>query len=177
MLAWSISAWGNPPKPKRRYRKSVTLDGANPVALTAYGAFLCEQKRPADADANFAALSNPLFNAPGWSLHNAGSCEELPGTRPSAERDYRAALQANRVLRRVCWVWRASVFATRITCRHGPTCSGMLRWRRIRRKASGLACRPRTNWGDKRPDGSYGLKLRAKFPDSEEGTYKRSNEP
>ncbi len=172
MLAVINQRLGQSAEAEESYRKSVSLDTQNPVALTAYGAFLCEQKRYADADANFRrALSNPLFNAPWVALHNAGSCEEIAGDTVSAERDYRAALQANpRFAPSLLGMAKASfrdqnyLSARAYLQRYAEVAPHTA-------ESLWLGVQTENQLGDKDQMSSYGLKLRAKFPDSEEAKY------
>ena len=96
MLALVHQQLGQLEAADKSYRKSISLDPYNPVALNAYGSFLCEQQRYRDADGYFRrALDNPLYNTPWLAWHNAGSSGEMAGDMQRAENDYRSALQTN----------------------------------------------------------------------------------
>ncbi len=154
------------------YRTAIARDGRNPVALNAYGSFLCEQKRFDEADGYFRrALTNPLYSTPWLASHNAGWCGEMAGDLVAAERDYRVALQAN--------------------AKFGPSLLGMAkmsfenenylsaraylqRYAEVAQHTAEslwLGVRTENQLGDKDQMASYGLKLRAKFPDSEQAKY------
>ena len=177
MLAVVNQRLGQATEAEESYRKSVSLDPHNPIALTAYGAFLCEQKRYADADASFRrALNNPLFNTPWVALHNAGSCEEIAGDTVSAEKDYRAALQLNpRFAPSLLGMAKASfrdqnyLSARAYLQRYAEVAPHTA-------ESLWLGVQTENQLGDRGQMSSYGLKLRAKFPDSEEAKYLKTIE-
>jgi type IV pilus assembly protein PilF len=154
------------------YRKAVQLDPRNPAALNAYGSFLCDRQRYEDADGYFRrALQNPLYNTPWLALHNAGRCNEMAGDFVAAERDYRAALQINP--------------------RFGPSLLGMAqmsfrdenflsaraylqRYAEVAEHTAEslwLGIRTERQLGDQDLVATYSLKLKARFPDSEQAKY------
>ena len=177
MLALVQQRLGQDEAADKAYRKAIALDARNPVALNAYGSFLCEQKRFDDADGYFRrALANPLYNTPWLAWHNAGQCNELAGNAERAESDYRGALQANP--------------------RFAPSLLGMAkigfqdenylsaraylqRYAEVAQHSAEslwLGYRTENKLGDRDQMASYGLKLKAKFPDSEEAKYLQSIE-
>jgi len=159
------------------YRKAVSLDPHNPVALNAYGSFLCDQGRHADADGYFRrALSNPLYSTPWLAWHNAGWCKEKAGDREQAERDYRGALQVNpRFAPSLLGMAKLSFEdANYLSAR-----AYLQRYTEVAphtAESLWLGVRTENQLGDKNQMASYGLKLRTMFPDSEEAKYLKSIE-
>jgi type IV pilus assembly protein PilF len=159
------------------YRKAIALDARNPVALNAYGSFLCNQKQYDEADPFFRrALNNPLYSTPWLASHNAGSCNEMAGKAAQAERDYRAALLANPR-------FAPSLFGmAKMSFEAGNFLSARAYLQRYGEVAQHtaetlwLGVRTENQLGDKDQMASYGLKLRAKFPDSEQAKYLQSIE-
>ena len=159
------------------FRKSIALDGRNPVALNAHGSFLCGQQRYDEADAYFRrALNNPLYTTPWLAWHNAGSCSERAGDLERAESDYRAALRSNRG-------FPPSLLAmARISFDDGNFLSArgyLQRYEEVAKHTAEslwLGVRTENQLGDKDQMASYGLKLRARFPDSDQAKYLQSIE-
>jgi len=159
------------------YRKAVELDARNPVALNAYGSFLCDLKRFEEADGYFRrALANPLYGTPWLALHNAGWCNEKSGDSQAAERDYRAALQVNP---RFAPSLLGMAKITFVDENFLSTRAYLQRYAEVAphtAESLWLGVRTENQLGDKDQMASYGLKLRARFPDSEEAKYLQSIE-
>lgn len=172
VLALVYQRLGEPGPAEESYRKSIALDEQNPNALNAYGSFLCNQKRFEDADGYFRrALANPLYGTPWVASHNAGWCREMAGDREGAERDYRAALRANpRFASSLLGMARFSYEdANYLSAR-----AYLQRYAEVAAHTAEslwLGLRTENQLGDKDQVASYGLKLRAKFPDSEQAKY------
>lgn len=78
------------------YARAMKLAPNNPDVLNAYGSFLCNQRRYAEADVQFVKASkNPVYPTPWIALTNAGNCALEAGDPTKAETHYRAALQGN----------------------------------------------------------------------------------
>mgnify|MGYP003572502865 CR=1 FL=1 len=154
------------------YRKAVSLDPRNPAALNAYGQFLCERKKFDEADGYFRrALQNPLYSTPWIASHNAGSCAEMAGELERAEKDYRAALQVNprfspsllsmaEISYKTTYYLSARAYLQRYAEVAPHTAESL--W---------LGFQTENQLGDKDQMASYGLKLRSKFPDSEQAKF------
>lgn len=177
MLALVEQRLGQLESADEAYRKAIALDPRNPVALNAYGSFLCEQKRYADADGYFRrALKNPLYGTPWLAWHNAGWCKERAGDVGQAERDYRGALQANPRFA------PSLLGMAKISFQDGNYLSARAYLQRYAEVAPHtaeslwLGVRTENQLGDKNQMASYGLKLRAMFPDSQEAKYLQSIE-
>ena len=159
------------------YRKAVSLDPRNPDALNAFGSFLCERKDFDDADKHFRrALANPLYRTPWIAWHNAGQCQEMAGDAKRAEADYRGALQVNpRFAPSLLSMAKISFnddnfLSTRAYLqRYGEVAAHTA-------ESLWLGYRTERQLGDKDQTASYGLKLKSKFPDSQEAKYLQSSE-
>lgn len=156
------------------YRVAVKRDPRNPVALNAYGSFLCgaQQRRYDEAVPLFQrALDNPLYETPWLALSNSALCRELAGDNVGAERDYRAALRANpRFAPSLLGMAKLSFAA-------GNYLSSRAYLQRYAEVAAHtaeslwLGVRTERQLGDVNQVASYSLKLRSKFPDSEEAQF------
>jgi len=175
MLALVHQQLGQLEAADKSYRKSISLDQYNPVALNAYGSFLCERERYADADGYFRrALDNPLYNTPWVAWHNAGSCSEMAGDLERAENDYRSALQANPRFP------PSLLGMARVSFEQGNYLSARAYLQRFSElsphtaESLWLGVRTENQLGDKDQMASYGLKLKSRFPDSHEAKYLQS---
>lgn len=80
----------------KHYERAIKLAPNNPDVLNAYGSFLCNQRRYAEADAQFVKASkNPVYSTPWIALTNAANCAVEAGDTTKAETHYRAAIQSN----------------------------------------------------------------------------------
>jgi type IV pilus assembly protein PilF len=177
MHALVLQRLGQLESAEESYRRSVELDGRNPVALNAYGSFLCEMKRFDEADGYFRrALDNPLYRTPWVALHNAGWCGEMAGNTTAAERDYRGALQVNpRFAPSLLGMAKISF----LSGNYLSTRAYLQRYSEVAAHTAEslwLGVRTENQLGDRDQMASYGLKLRARFPDSEESKYLHSIE-
>lgn len=168
---------GQPEAAEAAYRKAISLDPRNPVALNAYGSFLCENQRFDEADGYFRrALQNPLYETPWLALHNAGRCQELAGNRKAAETDFRAALTANPRFA------PSLLSMARLSVDEGSHLSARAYLQRYAEVAPHtaeslwLGVRTEQALGDKDQMSSYVLKLKARFPDSEQARYVKNIE-
>jgi len=159
------------------YRKATKLDPRNPVVLNAYGSFLCDRRDFAEADGYFRrALENPLYNTPWLAWHNAGSCKERAGDGAGAEVNYRNALQANPRFA------PSLLGMAKISFEHENFLSArayLQRYAEVARHSAEslwLGVRTENQLGDKDQMASYGMKLKARFPDSDEAKYLKSVE-
>ena len=158
------------------YRKAIQVDPRNPVALNAYGTFLCEQKRFGDADAYFRrALANPLYSTPWLALHNAGHCLEQAGRLEAAETDFRDALQRN------AGYAPSLKSMARLSFADGNYLSARAYLQRYTEVAPQtaetlwLGIRTERQLGDARLANRYAQQLRREFPDSREAKYLRDS--
>lgn len=78
------------------YAKAAELAPGRGSVLNNYGAWLCSNGRAAESLAWFdRALADQTYPTPASAQANAGSCALAAGQAPRAERDLRAALQAD----------------------------------------------------------------------------------
>jgi len=154
------------------YREAIRRDPRSPVALNAYGSFLCDRQRFDDADQYFRrALNNPLYRTPWLASHNAASCALRAGNEEQAERDFRAALRANPRFA------PSLLGMAKITFKQQNYLSTRAYLQRLSEvvphtaESLWIGVQTEQRLGDKDQMASYGLKLRAKFPDSEEAKY------
>lgn len=159
------------------FRKAVAVGPRNPVALNAYGSYLCNQQKYEEADSFFRrALSNPLYSTPWLAWHNAGHCNELAGQFGKAESDYRAALRVNprfgpSLLSMANMSFQGGNFlsARAYLQRYGEVAKHTA-------ESLWLGVRTEKQLGDKDQMASYSLKLKARFPDSEQAKFLQSIE-
>lgn len=177
MLALVQQELGQPQPAEQAYRRSIAIDPRNPLALNAYGRFLCLQERMDEADPYFRrALENPLYPTPWLALHNAGWCHEQAGRFEEADRDYRAALRQNpRFAPSLLGMARTSVASGN----HLSARAYLQRYEEVAEHTAEslwIGVQAEHHLGDRKQKASYGLQLRAKFPDSDEAQYLQSIE-
>lgn len=91
VLYWRL---GEMDKADRHFQRAVELAPKDSLIHNSYGAFLCARKRLSEAEAQFeAALSNPLYDNPEIAYTNAGICALRGPDKAKAEKYFRAALQ------------------------------------------------------------------------------------
>lgn len=156
----------------KEFQKAVTLAPRDPYALNALGSFLCARGKPEEGDVYFRrALKNPLYPTPWVALHNAATCEEKSGLVEKAEDDYRAALRHNprfapSLLRMAQLSFeKGNYLSTRAYLQRyaaeAPHTAESL-W---------LGVRTEKQLGDMDQMASYAIKLRGRFPDSEQAKF------
>ncbi len=154
------------------FRKAVALAPHDPYALNALGSWLCAQKRYEEADPYFRqALKNPLYPTPWVALYNAGSCAEQAGDTVQAEKDYRAALRANP---RFAPALLRMVQITFDQERYLSTRAYLQRYSAVAphtAESLWLGILTEKRLGDKDQMASYAMKLRSRFPDSEQARF------
>lgn len=177
MLALVNQRLGEQEAADQAFREAIRLDGRNPIALNAYGTFLCGRGRFDEADPFFRrALNNPLYKTPWLAFHNAGLCNARAGDKAQAERDYRAALRANPRFS------PSLLSMAGISYGNGVYLSARAYLQRYAEVAEHtaeslwLGVQTENQLGDRDQMASYGLKLRARFPDSEQAKYLESIE-
>ena len=163
---------GQPAQAGEHFRKAVQLEPRNPYALNALGSFVCDQQQFEEAEGYFKrALNNPLYPTPWIAAHNAARCAERAGRMDQAESHYRAALQSNPrfapSLLRMAHIsfdqenyLSARAYLQRYAAEAAHTAASL--W---------LGVRTERQLGDMDQVATYQLKLRAKFPDSEQVRY------
>lgn len=82
-----------PAKAEEHYARSARLAPERGAILNNYGAWLCRNNRPAEADQWFRrALDDPFYRTPVAALGNAGICAMAAGDPARAEEYFRRAL-------------------------------------------------------------------------------------
>lgn len=172
MQALVYQRLGEVDEARQSFDRAIRLDPRNPVALNALGSFLCEQGQFEEADPYFRrSLDNPLYSTPWLASHNAGRCRERAGDLAGAETDYRAALQVNpRFAPSLLGMARMSYEATNYLSSRAY----LQRYSEVARHTAEslwLGMRTENQLGDNDQMASYALKLKARFPDSEQAQY------
>lgn len=76
-------------KAEFHFRKAVEYNDKDSEALNNFGAFLCRDNRPEEAEKMFLqALKNPLYKAPETAYTNAASCLQQNNTKPEKVKLY-----------------------------------------------------------------------------------------
>ena len=154
------------------YRDAISRDPRNPAALNAYGQYLCDLGKFDEADGYFRrALKNPLYSTPWLASHNAGTCAEMAGDLVRADQDFRAALQVNpRFAPSLLSMADISFKQTNYLSARAY----LQRYAEVAphtAESLWLGFQTENQLGDRDQMASYGLKLRSKFPDSEQAKY------
>lgn len=166
ILHWRL---GELDQAERAFREAISLDPKEPQFHNNYGVFLCERGRYEAAEEQFMqALANPLYETPEHAYTNAGLCALRAGNRDRAETHFRAALQRNpkfapALLRmgEISYDKELYLQSRAYLQRYGevapPTAESL--W---------LGVRAERKLGDRDAAASYALRLRSRFPDSEQ---------
>ena len=78
------------------YSRAKKLAPNDPMVANAYGAFLCAERRYAEADSEFNMAAASVMNPSPWiASTNAGLCQEGSGRYALAKSSMRQALQQN----------------------------------------------------------------------------------
>lgn len=151
------------------FRAGLKLAPSNPDVNNNYGWFLCNTKREKDAIAFFlTAAQDPHYATPHKPLTNAGICSLRLGNTPQAEDYFRQALrlapsdgQINFNLADLNYgrgnLPQAKLHLARVMEAPNPSAEAL--W---------LAVRLERKLGDRNAEGSYGLKLKKRYPESRE---------
>ncbi len=163
---------------ERAYQRAIQLDPRDPYALNAYGAFLCVDKRYAEADGLFArAVQNPLYQTPWMALTNAGICAHDAGELAKGEAYLRQALQVNKRF------GPALLRMARISLEADNALSARAYLQRYAEVAPHnaeslwLGIQTERILGDRDQAASYSLLLRSRFPDSEQVQLLNASRP
>jgi type IV pilus assembly protein PilF len=81
--------FGDKEKAEFHFKKAIEYNSSNSEALNNYGAFLCQNKRPEEAEKMFLrALKNPLYKTPEVAYTNAASCLRQNNKKPEMVKEY-----------------------------------------------------------------------------------------
>jgi type IV pilus assembly protein PilF len=162
-------------KAERYLRRAVSLKSDNADARNSLGVFLCEQGKFQEADEQFqAAIQNPLYQTPDQANTNAGICRLKSGDRRAAKAYFRAALQSNPAQP------SALINMARLSLEDGEALAARGFMQRYLEAAGDnpaallLAFRIERALGAKDAQAKYAVKLRDKYPNSEEAKELRS---
>ena len=87
---------GDYPMAESEYRRALSLDSSNPDLKNNFGAFLCERGKYDEGQRYLLqAAENRDYRTPEAAWTNAGVCAQTAGEAPTAEKDFRQALQIN----------------------------------------------------------------------------------
>lgn len=96
IIATIYQSLGRKELAEKHFRTSLRLAPNDSFTLTAYGSFLCEQKKYAEANDQFKkALANRLYTSPWVTMTRAGICYRSAGNSARAEEQFRRALSVN----------------------------------------------------------------------------------
>ncbi len=156
---------------ERHFRRALRLDGDNSSLRNNYGRFLCNRGDYEDADEQFRlALRNPLYERRELPLANAAVCAQQAGNIDEAREYYRRSLEHDPeftfVLRRMAELQydTEEYFSARAYLQRYRDVASMdarMLW---------LGVRIERALGNDDDADSFGLRLRADFPDSDEAS-------
>ena len=152
------------------FRRALQLNGRDPDAMHNFGMFLCQQKRFADAEAQFAAaLAQPQYRDVVRTLFGQGVCHARAGQLAEAERALQRAYELDagnpfvaynltEVLYRRGQYERARYYIRRVNLQHELSNAQTL-W---------LAARVEQKLGNARGVDEFGAQLKSRYPNSPE---------
>lgn len=169
LLQWRLK---NDAAAEQHFQKAVSTANGHGEAHNNYGAFLCERGRVKQAVERFRqAVDDPLYPTPAVAYQNAGLCLVKAGEATAAEQQFREALRLDPQLPpSLEHMARLSLDGGRALAARGfmqryfqaATDTPAVLW---------LAVRIEHALGHKDQAASYGLRLRAKFPESPEAKH------
>jgi type IV pilus assembly protein PilF len=162
-------------KAERYFQRAVRQKPENPDARNSYGVFLCERNRLDEADEQFrAAIKNPLYKSPEQASLNAGLCQVKKPDNHAAAVYFRMVLEHNpRQPQALLHLARYNYETGKVLQARGF----MQRYFEVAMdtpEALLLAFRIERVLGDKNAQASFALRLRGKFPQSEEARQLRT---
>lgn len=170
-----MSRLGETRKAQSHFKRALKLDPYSSTTLNNYGIFLCGQNRIKDAEEQFmAALKDPLYKTPEYAFTNAGRCSMKIPDYDRAESYFGKALQTNPRFPDALYEMANLNF---IRKKYHLANSYMKKFDQYGTHTAGslwLAIRLSRIAGDKNAEASYALRLKNRFPDSEEASYLRN---
>jgi type IV pilus assembly protein PilF len=162
---------GDSKEAEKHYRTALRLDPGNAEGHNNYGQFLCSHERYEEADKEYLiAAKNPYNKTPQVALLNAGMCMTARHNAAAAEKYYRLALDkdpdfapalykmaelnfnAQHYLKARAWLQRYGEVGEQTP------------------QSLWLGVRTESELGDRNASENYALRLRGKFPQSDEAT-------
>ena len=163
------SQLGETEKAEENFRRSLRIDGDNPLTLNNYGQFLCRRGDHEKGEEMFlAATANPLYRNPGVAFSNAGTCALAANDVPKAEKYFRKALEKDP---RIAAALLSMAKITFDSDRFLPARAYLQRYSEVAPQTAAslwLGVRVERELGDRDAEASYALALEKNFPDSEE---------
>lgn len=154
---------------RTHHEKSISFDAKDPRLRNNYGRFLCAQGEEEKAIEQFdMAANNPLYQTPELPMLNAGNCAMRIGDLSQAEKYYRSALKRNpRIALALAGMLEVSM-------RQENYLQGRAYLQRFSEVSKHTAStlwagyRIESRMGDKEQAANYAVRLRSRFPDSDE---------
>jgi len=160
---------GEMDKAEHHFKEAVERAPDYSEAQNNYGVFLCQQKRYKEAEQRFLeAIKNPLYTNVDQALENAGICVGLIPDATLAVQYFRKALQINPNLSKSLFQMAELSY---LNIEYDKARSYLERYQANSQwtaKALLLAMKLANKAGNQDAVASYGLILRARFPDSDE---------
>jgi len=160
---------GEKDKAEHHFEEAVRRAPDYSEAQNNYGVFLCQQKHYKEAEQRFLeAIKNPLYQNADQALENAGICVGLIPDATLAEQYFRKALQINPTLSKSLFQMAELSF---LNIEYDKATAYLERYQAVSQwtpQALLLAIKLASKAGDQDAVASYGLILRARFPDSDE---------
>jgi len=158
-----------PSQADEHFLRAVTLDPGDSSAQTNYGSFLCRQGRVEEAEQRFLqALKNSLYPNPEIAYTNAGVCLYRSGEVARAERYLRSALEIDPRMPPALYAMAEIKLATESPLSARAYFQRYLEVGDQTPAALWLGIRIERQLGDVQAVNNYGMRLRTRFPDSEE---------
>ena len=168
-IAILYSRLGKVEKAGSHYEKAVRFAPNDSRSLNNYGQYLCANGQRKKADTMFKrALENPLYQTPEFAHLNAGLCAKENQDLEQAEVHFRAALKQDPLLARALYQMADLSHTLK---RFMPARGYIERYSETARQSARslwLAVRIEKALGDRDAEASYALRLKNKFPDSQE---------
>lgn len=160
----------DPKQAELYFKRAISSNKENSIAMHDYGVFLCQLGRLDEAMAQFhAALKNPLYRGTALTNLRAGECHMVKGTnRRAAERYLRTALQTNPNLSAALYHMSEISFVDKNYLSARGYIERYFATGRDSAKSLLLAVRIEQRLGDKKMAAKYAENLRTKYPSSKE---------
>ncbi len=169
MIALLYERLGEVGLAQEHYSQAVRLEPDNPFVRNAFGSFLCQQKKYAEAEDQFQrALRNPLYPTPWVANTNAGLCARRGGDTAKAESYFRQALTANPRFAPALFQMADLSFEQDNYMSSRAYLQRYLSEAEHTARSLWLGVRVEDGLGDQNAVASYKMLLRAKFPDAPE---------
>ncbi len=152
------------------FKRAISSDKENSIAMHDYGVFLCQSNRLDEAMKQFqAAVNNPLYQGAALTNLRAGECYMVKGSDPrTAEKFLRAALEKSPGLPAALYHMAEINFLDKKYLSARGYIERYFATGRDSAQSLLLAARIEHSLGDKKMAGEYAEKLRTRYPKSKE---------